>query len=726
MKRLATTLMSLSLLLLAMVGCKPDDPEPIKPPVTDEPEFEMTIDQVTKSSAHFTVKPLDKQTPYLVMVIDKASFDEFPSIDDYIDDDMQYLFEMAENNDMTIEELLQEVLAVGDTMDEVVGLSPNTEYILYAYHMTYEGEVVSDFAQKSFKTNDYVLNSDTFEISVSEVTYTSALINVKPSSTTTPYFLNVVSEEDLTSYGGGQEAYITHLEMLRDYYLSFGRTPEEMIANLCFVGEKSLTMKNLSAGKKYYAYAMSVDDEFFICSAVTEQEFSTPRPSESSLTFEVDVEEYFYDHIAGTVTPSNDDPYICTIQMAESLSWYETEEEYMASIVNELNLWHGGVDSALHTGVTDLSTYGGLYPETSYIVVCFGYNGAPNTALFTYEFSTSAANGDPNKVEFEFEASDITHNSMTVTYKPTEGVYYFASLVPKAQVDSYAKNEGSEAAALVTIANEEIDYGAYWFDCTRAEYLADLGASIGLVNIPFNQLSAKTEYVAYAVAVDMETGELASDKVSVSEVFCTIDKVVSDATIDFIFGNYYDGTALAELDPAQFNKCRGQVVVPYTVSVSDSAVAWYTSFSQGDYTEWGCTDDDIYAELITYGVDYGSDRVSINAESGVAVLPYDEPFSFLGIAEDMDGNFGVGTLEVVSFSREGVSPAEEFISSLAASTPAQAPAKAAVTPRSRRISNRAESLTTGMISKPENVTSSVKVEKTAINSKLGKRFMVVR
>lgn len=716
--------MSLSFVLLCMVGCQ-TEPEPT-PPTPDGPEFQLTINQVTKSTANFTVEPLDKETPYLVMVIDKQTFDSFPSLDAYIEDDMRYLEEMAEISELSLKEFLTDYLATGDTTDDCEGLQPNTEYVLYAYHMTYEGEVISDLAQKSFKTSDYVLNSDTFEISVSDVTYTSALINVKPSSTTTPYFLNVVSEEDLASYGGGQEAYTTHLEMLRDYYLSFGKTPEEMIANLCFVGEKSLTMANLAAGKKYYAYAMSVDDEFFVCSEVAEQEFSTPSPAESSLTFEVNVEEYFYDHIAGTVTPSNDDPYICTIQIAESLSWYDSDEEYMASVVDELNWWHGGVDSALHTGVTDLSTYAGLYPETSYIVVCFGYDGAPNTALFTYEFTTSAANGDPDKLEFEFEASDITHNSMAVTYKPSEGVYYFASLVAKEQIESYTEFEGSEAAALVAIVNEEIDYGAYWFECTRAEYLADLGASIGQATIPYNQLSPKTDYVAYAVAVDMETGELASEKVSVSEVFCTLDKVVSDATVDFIFGNYYDGTALAELDAAQFNNCRGQVVVPYTVSVNDSAAAWYTSFSQGDYTEWGCTDDDIYAELITYGVEWGSDLVAINVESGVAVLTYDEPFSFLGIAEDMDGNFGVGTLEVVSFSKEGVSPAEEFISSLAAKAPAKAPAKAAVTPRSRRISNRAESLATGMMSRPENVTNNQKVEKTAISSNLGKRFMVVR
>ena len=91
---------------------------------------------------------------------------------------------------------------------------------------------------------------------------------------------------------------------------------------------------------------------------------------------------------------------------------------------------------------------------------------------------------------------------------------------------------------------------------------------------------------------------------------------------------------------------------------------WYTGFYDGDYTEWGCTDDDIYAELITYGYEWDSDLVSLNRESGVAVLQYDAAYTFLGIAEDYDGDFGAGTLEVVTLSKEGVSPAQEFIDSL--------------------------------------------------------------
>ena len=236
-------------------------------------------------------------------------------------------------------------------------------------------------------------------------------------------------------------------------------------------------------------------------------------------------------------------------------------------------------------------------------------------------------------------------------------------------VDEY----GTTDACVAYLANSEIDYGAEWFDCSRAEYLYDLGASLGKEKNFYNQLEPSTDYIAYAIAVDMETGELASDKGFVSDVFRTLDKVVSDAAVSIEFGKYYDGSALAELDPARFLNCKGYAVLPYTVKPNDSAVAWYTGFYDGDFTEWGCTDDDIYAELITYGWEWGSEYVSENRESGVAVLSYDTPYTFLGIAKDSTDSYGLGFITVVTLTADGVSPAEEFI----AANPAASPARAA-------------------------------------------------
>ena len=465
---------------------------------------------------------------------------------------------------------------------------------------------------------------------------------------------------------------------LRDYYLGMNATTDQMIANLCFVGDKSLALDDLKSGVKYYAYAIGVNDDFLPNTEASVVEFTTLATEGSSLTFDVNISEVFYDHAEGVVTPSNNnESYICSIQTAESLTWYDSEQDFMETIIMDLEWWFGGVDAALHTGPTDIATLNGLSPETDYVVVCFGYDGVPTTRLFSFPFTTTEANGNPADlvVTFNIDPSTITYDSAVIEATPSVGAYYFLSYISKDEYDYLVADAGSSDAALIGYANDEIDYGADFFGYTRAEYLLDMGAVVGSYKMMVNQLQPSTEYLAYAVAVDMEGGEIASSRAFVSDVFRTLDKVVSDAAVEFVFGNYYDGTELANLDPANFLSCKGYAVMPYKVEPTESAMCWYTGFYNGDYTEWGCTDDDIYGELITWGYDVGSELVSLNRESGVAVLTYDTPFTFLGLAEDIDGNFGVGALEVVTLTREGVSPAQEFIDAMA--QPATAMQKAA-------------------------------------------------
>ena len=654
--------------MMLAVGCQPE-PKPVdKPDVPDEqPCFTFEILDVDKTAVSFRVTPLAEEMPYVIMIVDKASFDAFESEEEYIADDLAWFDQIALSMGISLEDYLATILTTGVKEDSAEGLSPDTEYYLYAYHLTAEGEVVSDLEYKEFKTAALDKSDATFEVSVSDIGYNEATINVIPSSSTATYFVNIISVERMADFGEGAEAYVNHLVALRDYYLGMGATTEQMIANLCFAGEKSLTVDDLKAGTKHYAYAIGVDGDFLPNTKAFVVEFETTTAESSALTFEVDFTNFYYDHVDGIVTPSNnDETYICSIQTAESLTWYDSEEEFMQTLLDDLEWWYGGVETALHTGVTDLSTYGGLYPETEYVVVCFGYDGAPTTELFTFPFTTTEASGNPEDlvVEFDIDYERLSHNTVYVTAKPSEGVYYFLSYISTFDLECYVDEYGTEDAALVAYANEEIDYGADYFWCSRAEYLADMGANLGQYTMMFNQLNPATEYIIYAVAVDINNGDVASDKVSVSETFTTLDKVVSSAAVEFEFGNYYDGSALADLDPERFLNCKGYVVLPYSVVPNADAMNWYTGFFSDDYTEWGCTDEDIYAELITYGYEWDSDLVSLNRESGVAVLQYDAAYTFLGIAEDYDGNFGAGTLEVVTLSREGVSPAQEFIDSL--------------------------------------------------------------
>ena len=664
------------LLLLAtvFVGCKetPDvPPTPIDP--VDNPDFVIEVKNITDTSVEFTITPEDEEMTYIAMMTTKEYFDEFEDDDAYIMDDLLWLDDAAYNAGVELSEYLEGVLKTGVISDTQDKLDPATEYIVYAFGLSKTGIVTTSLYKQSFTTLATELTELNFEIEVTDIGYDTATITVTPDNDKAFYFVNVFSLEDYQNYGGDESAFAAHINKLRNYYYGLGATADQMVANLGYVGAKSLSVEDLRAGTKYMAYAIGIDERFVANSVATVVEFETVAAQTSDLTFEVELTNIEYDHIEGSVTPSNnDDTYICSVQYASSLEWSESEEAFVESIVDDITAW-GNIEDSLRKGVMSLDGISGLQSETDYIIVCFGYDGAPTTAPHITHFTTPAATGNPEDLVVTFEVSDITHNSVYVTTTPSVGAYYFTFYTEAENFDLLVDEYGTTDACVAYLANSEIDYGAEWFECSRAEYLYDLGASLGKEKNFYNQLEPATEYVAYAIAVDMETGELASEKGFVSEPFRTLDKVVSDAAVTIEFGNYYDGSALAELDPARFLNCKGYAVLPYTVKPNDSAVAWYTGFYDGDFTEWGCTDDDIYAELITYGWEWGSEYVSENRESGVAVLSYDMPYTFLGIAKDSTDSYGLGFIDVITPTLDGVSPAEEFI----AANPAASPAKAA-------------------------------------------------
>ena len=664
----------LLLLATAFVGCK-DTPEVPPTPVdpVDNPDFVIEVKNITDTSVEFTITPEDEEMTYIAMMTTKEYFDEFEDDDAYIMDDLMWLDDAAYDAGVELSEYLEGVLKKGAISDTQDMLDPATEYVVYAFGLSNNGIVTTSLYKQTFTTLSTELTELNFEIEVTNIGYDTATITVTPDNDKAFYFVNVFSLEDYQNYGGDESAFAAHINKLRNYYYGLGATADQMVANLGYVGAKSLSVEDLRAGTKYMAYAIGIDERFVANSVATVVEFETVAAQTSDLTFEVELTNIEYDHIEGSVTPSNnDDTYICSVQYASSLEWSESEEAFVDSIVDDITAW-GNIEDSLRKGVMSLDGISGLQSETDYIIVCFGYDGAPTTAPHITHFTTPAAAGNPEDLVVEFEVSDITHNSVYVTTTPSVGAYYFTFYTEAENFDLLVDEYGTTDACVAYLANSEIDYGAEWFECSRAEYLYDLGASLGKEKNFYNQLEPATEYVAYAIAVDMETGELASEKGFVSEPFRTLDKVVSDAAVTIEFGNYYDGSALAELDPARFLNCKGYAVLPYTVKPNDSAAAWYTGFYDGDFTEWGCTDDDIYAELITYGWEWGSEYVSENRESGVAVLSYDTPYTFLGIAKDSTDSYGLGFIDVITPTPDGVSPAEEFI----AANPAASPAKAA-------------------------------------------------
>ena len=643
------------LMAVALVCC--DKPQTDEPDVPQDPvaDFELSVSDVTSTSCHFEVVPADDELPYVVMIVPKADYDAYENEYVYQDDDLTWFRVKAEEEGKTLTEWLQGFLHEGPFEGNEEGLIPEEDYYLYAYGLDYEGYFTTGVTKIEFSTPAIQMTDLTFDIDVTDVGLTQARVNVTASRENALFFVNVFTLQQYEEWGGGEVAFSTHAAALVDYYIKMGQTLEAMVANLGSVGVASLVFDDLMDNTDYIAYAVGIDEDFYVNSKATIVPFTTGKVEQSSNTFTVDITGTTFCSVQGTVTPSNDDPYICAIQSKYQLEQYASDVELMYDLAASYEKWNA-LDGVLYSGQTvDLEAISSLSPDTEYAVLCYGWDGAPTTSLTRVDFKTAPEGGNPRNQELTFVLSDIMHNKVTVQITPKLGLYYFYDCMPVATLNEYIVAEGSEDEAICRFIDERIDYGAEFFFCTRKEYLEDMGAAIGKQKWTFTGLEEDTEYLIVAATVNMNTGKIALRTPFKSEVFRTTVLIESDAAVTFVIDKYYDGTELAELDPQQFSKCKGQVMVPYTIVPNQSAAHWRTTFAYGEFASWA-ERDDILVEL-----DYKSDN---DRTMGYAVVKYDQIVSFLGMAENAEGYTGPFTIFEFKADKGGAAPAREFIESL--------------------------------------------------------------
>lgn len=637
---------------LSVVCC--DKPQPEEPDMPQE-DFVLEVSGLTGTSCHFSVTPGIADMTYVVMLVSKEEYDRFEDEYAYQDNDMEWFVRKAEEDGKTLEKWLEGFLHKGPFEGDEKGLMPGESYYLYAYGLTVEGYFTTGVTKLEFATPEIAMTDVTFDLKVEDVGLTDAKVKVMASDKDALFFVNVFSMEQYQEWGGDQTAFANHAGALVDYYVRMGQTVEAMVTNLGYVGSMEAVFDGLTADTEYIAYAVGIDEHFFVNSTAETFTFRTKKAVQSSNTFDVDIKETTFCSVIGTVTPSNDDPFVCLIQARSQFENYDSDSDIMYELVSTYQKWDS-LDEVLYAGeMVDLEQISFLSPETEYVLFCFGWDEAPTTPLTKVEFVTAAAGGNPRGQELSFFLSDILHNKVTVTISPKLGLHYFYDCMPISLLDEYVEAEGSENEAICRFLDERIDYGAEYFACTRTEYLEEVGAALGKQRWTFTGLEEDTEYMIVAATVNMNTGSISPRSPFRSEVFKTTVLIESDAAIEFVIDRYYDGTELAALDPSQFSKCKGMVMVPYKVVPNADAAHWRTTFTYGEFAGWAQRDD------VLFELDYQSDR---DKTQGFAVVHYDQIVSFLGIAENSDGHTGPFTIYEFKAVKGCASPASEFIDSL--------------------------------------------------------------
>ena len=167
--------MSAVLAAVLSMGCDQQE----KPVEVEDDPFTIEIHGLHSSYCQVTVTPNDNETPYFLGVSTVDYFKEFALAGNLADAVTNFIeTQLIENPELKVEDLMHK----GEYTREVTGLKPEQKFIVFACHTNSNGEVVSKIEYLVETTPALTESELTFEIELDQITATSAMLFITPST----------------------------------------------------------------------------------------------------------------------------------------------------------------------------------------------------------------------------------------------------------------------------------------------------------------------------------------------------------------------------------------------------------------------------------------------------------------------------------------------------------------------------------------------------------------
>lgn len=178
MKRLLYILATCAAALLA-TSCENEKPEDeIKDPIS-KGGFKIEVTDLNSSHCKVKVTPEDMNTQYFCGVATEDYLKTFGPMDDMMTTATNFIETMIlENSDMAISDLMKK----GIYEREVTGLQPEQRFVVFACHTDNTGAIISDIEAILETTPALEASENTFEIEIDQITATSAMLFITPST----------------------------------------------------------------------------------------------------------------------------------------------------------------------------------------------------------------------------------------------------------------------------------------------------------------------------------------------------------------------------------------------------------------------------------------------------------------------------------------------------------------------------------------------------------------
>ncbi len=464
----------------------------------------FSYEVVSKNATLLSVKvsPANVTMPYICRTYTKAHIDAFGLDHDMalISYDMSAIADEAKALNQSKLNYLQNIAFMGVSTVEFDGLVPDTEYVVYCYHIDLQtGEATTGEAYRTIVRTE---NSTTikenitmsFEVDGAHITQT-----VTTENSETYYFTECWAMNDFVSYFGHdatpEQIFPHRWNEQVTIKLGMGYQPYNILADLCKQGTQRIEYNELKADTEYVFYIFAVDPETaFVASDIVTKIVTTEAAAESGVTIDIEVKNIFM--TTADIYWTASDPNAAFRRSVLSKEQYDacgsTDAERFKSF--EQNSY---VADYTPIGSTDLNFTKGE-PGKTFVAFAYGVDGdTPNTRIFAKEFT------------FISDTPGTSNIAMTWT------THYNLAEVAAIDTEHWAEYASYDGYALlpISISGVSEDDQAYYMLDTRpldwynkdSQWLSEVAQDKHLKNhysSCYLKLEYECEYIVIAVAKD--------------------------------------------------------------------------------------------------------------------------------------------------------------------------------------------------------------------------------
>lgn len=481
----------------------------------------------------------------------------------------------------------------------------------------------------------------TFGFSFTSISEMSASVQVTPSADDVTYVSMFVEKSFYDGLGGTDKALFDEvMRMYGEAAQSQGKTLEEYLSSgkVLVSGKSEVSLSGMKTDTEYYVFAVGTSTKGQMTTGLSKMLFKTKAVDFIQMSFSMNIS------VDGpvaymTVLPDNlVQRYVFDVVKAGSIDKQDILDAYQ-QFINQTIKSYQQFGFTVEQAVVQISSQGYVYDFRMELDPEYEYYGFA-TAIREDGLLIS----EPVVIDFTTESVVPSDNeiSISVTSLRARDAEYSVSV---SNDDPYIVVTGKQSD-WEGKSDEEIMNSILGQDFPPEP-------STGPVTGKMEALSPETEYVILAFGT--VAGYPTTDLVRCS--FTTPEAKLADIEFSLVIDKYFDGDEVEKVWPDLYPYMSGRAVVPVTAAtVGDNLAGYHYHVFYGDLTDPQAsdypTDEYIYSSLLNQGY---------TGPGTTFYLDYDRDFTFVGFARDKDNNYGPVYREVFRFTRDGVSPVDEFV-----------------------------------------------------------------